>query len=370
MILTACRTHSTSQSSSRWHRAFIHGTLWYLLAVGFCGMQDIAQTTWLEVGSEDGAWRCPLFAGNPCRIGRAETSTIVLTDDKVSRNHAMIQSIDAGSYVLFDLGSVNGTSVEGRRISVPTVLKDRDRIMIGRTELRFHRENSTAWETLHPDAPGLGTTTAFYAEELITVLVIDVRGYTHLAQTMKPDTLSQVMRAFFSFGSKALLESGSWAQKYIGDAIMAVWIHKLSGARTSHEVLSIVKALLCVVDVAGDLQERFGLAEPIRVGAGLNTGRASVGNVGGIAAADYTAVGDVVNKAFRLESATKQTPYDLLLGRDTFTLLGSQLPVDALFSECIVDLKGYEKPAPAWGTGFGALARALGTGAVSRAAES
>ncbi|HZL57127.1 MAG TPA: adenylate/guanylate cyclase domain-containing protein, partial [Bryobacteraceae bacterium] len=121
------------------------------------------------------------------------------------------------------------------------------------------------------------------------------------------------------------------------------------------EIAAIVRTLLIIVDLVSQLQQRFGLAAPVRIGAGLNSGPASVGNVGSIAASDYTAVGDVVNKAFRLESATKEVHCDLLMGEETRNLLAGQPDLLRVLNEFSLRLKGYDQATTAWGTDFGKL---------------
>jgi adenylate cyclase len=102
------------------------------------------------------------------------------------------------------------------------------------------------------------------------------------------------------------------------------------------------------VRITGGLQRQFQLAEPVRIGVGINTGMASVGNIGSIAASDYTALGDVVNKAFRLESATRAAGCDLLIGKDAKMWLGKIDGLESLFEPCTVTLKGYAEPVTAY----------------------
>jgi len=313
------------------------------------------QTAWLELDESEGPRRFPLRPDRPCRIGRSETGNVVLVDDLVSRNHAIVQCLDAGSFALVDLGSINGTYIEGRRVSVPTVLKDGDRVTIGRSDLRFHQQAPAIPADLVIPVPELEATNVFYSEKLITVLVIDIRDYTGLAQRIDADTLSQIVGSIFREAGKALQTAGAWAQKYIGDAVMAVWIHENRGVDPGTEIAAIVRTLLIIVDLVSQLQQRFGLAAPVRIGAGLNSGPASVGNVGSIAASDYTAVGDVVNKAFRLESATKEVHCDLLMGEETRNLLAGQPDLLRVLNEFSLRLKGYDQAATAWGTDFGKL---------------
>jgi adenylate cyclase len=185
--------------------------------------------------------------------------------------------------------------------------------------------------------------------------VVDVRDSTALAQRLDSEKLSQVAGACFREAGKVLQECGAWTQKYMGDGVMAVWLHKEDGSELGREALSVLKALLRIVDIVGGLQRRFDLGAPIRIGGGLNSGWASIGNVGSTAASDYTAMGDVVNKAFRLESATKETGYDLLVSSETLSFL-KHGPFGDLFRECPVSLKGYDQPATAWGANFSELA--------------
>ena len=97
---------------------------------------------------------------------------------------------------------------------------------------------------------------------------------------------------------------GSSAEKYIGDAVMAVWLHRVKG-QEHLEILEILRAIDEFAGVTASLGTRFGLADKLKIGAGLNTGSATVGNTGTNRVTDYTATGECVNTAFRLESATK-----------------------------------------------------------------
>ena len=91
----------------------------------------------------------------------------------------------------------------------------------------------------------------------------------------------------------------------------------------------------------------------------MNTGLASVGNVGSIVSSDYTALGEVVNKAFRFESATQGVPCDLLIGQETLDSLAKACDVNEFFKTCTVSLKGYDEPITAFGAHFPDLDRLL-----------
>ncbi len=229
-----------------------------------------------------------------------------------------------------------------------------DCITIGTCELRFRQEQA------HSQAPASGrdlnATSVSFAPKFITVLVTDIRGFTMLAQRTDPDTLSRITGAMFREAGNILRDRGAWGQKYIGDAVMAVWLHSAS-AQT--EIENILAALASLADIAGGLQSQFGLDQPIRIGAGLNSGLASIGNVGSAVAPDFTALGDTVNRAFRLESATKEVGWDVAMGEGTYSLLGSMAEVRGLLQTRNLQLKGFAEPVTAWGTHFDALLPAL-----------
>jgi adenylate cyclase len=289
------------------------------------------------------------------RIGRSDKNNVVLDDDLASRNHAMLQRAESGEFYLTDLGSSNGTLVNGARISVPVILRAGDLFTIGTHEFIFQQPAVTEPRPPMQEPEGLKATNVFFAEKLISVLVVDIRDFTGLAQRLDAARLSQITGAFFREAGGVLQTRGAWGQKYIGDAIMAVWVHKKRAPELS-ELNAIFSSLEQLAKIAGRLQGQLSLAEPIQVGAAVNTGAASIGNVGSISTSDYTALGDVVNKAFRLEAATRHVAScDVLLGQATYDFLTMVVDASGLFRQETVELKGYNEPAKAYGAPFAIL---------------
>ena len=320
-----------------------------------------SRAAWLETGIQEHAQRFQLDLNRAIRIGRSGDNTIVVVDDLMSRNHAMLQFLDAGYFIITDLGSRNGTSVNGQRITAPRVLRNGDRIKVGNHEFTFRQEEDEAQQP-KMDHNELAATNLYSARTLITVLIVDIRDYTVLAQHIDAERLTQIAGAFFREAGKLLHDHGAWGQKYIGDAMMAIWLHKPYGPEPG-DIMSLMGAVQKLLTIVDTLQEQFGLDAPIRIGCGINSGWASVGNVGSIAASDYTALGDVVNMAFRLESATRLVNCDLLVGQETLDFLVKYHEAGNCFHQCRVNLKGYEQPVIAWGLQFAEL------GDVLRSAE-
>jgi class 3 adenylate cyclase len=262
----------------------------------------------------------------------------MLDSRSVSRLHALIQRKDGGDYSLVDLGSRNGSFVNARRVSLPLMLSDKDRLVFGDQELIF-RDPQASGATLEPgeidtrDMP----TTALHTHSLVTIVVVDIRDFTPLARQISESLLSQTIGTWFLRSGQITQRHGSWAQKYVGDAVMAVWVHD-HAANVGADLLRALRAVSEIDAATAEISSTNPLPAPLRIGASVNTGPAIVGGT------EYTALGDTVNAAFRLEAATKQMGLGVALGERTFAELG--LGPDSPFSRREVELKGYEGPAP------------------------
>jgi adenylate cyclase len=313
-----------------------------------------AQVAHLGIPHPEGERNIALDNGNTWRIGRTGENDIVLLNEWVSRQHALVQRMENGDYYLFDLGSRNGTFLNGARVTVPVVLNNGDRISFGDFHISFHGPEKVEKPPEPALSPEAMATVTYFAQKKTSVLVVDVRGFTRIAQLIDPSQLSQVIGSLFRRGGEIMQKSGSWGQKYIGDALMSVWVHGNAGYE--RQVLTIFQALAELVEVTDALQSEFQLPFPIGVGAGINTGAASIGNAGSDQHADYTALGDTVNAAFRFESATRDLGLDLVIGQETMACLRkcSQDP-ERFFEEKTVKLKGYERPSRVWAATFAGL---------------
>ena len=107
------------------------------------------------------------------------------------------------------------------------------------------------------------------------------------------------------------------------------------------------------------LSKEYPLPFELRIGVGINTGYAMVGNTGSGDHPDYTAIGDTVNAAFRLESMTKEIGVDIAIGETTYHYLSEINPQKEAFTAYTVNLKGYETPMLTYGTTFSAFTEFL-----------
>ena len=171
-----------------------------------------------------------------------------------------------------------------------------------------------------------------------TFLFTDVRGFTAMSETLPPEQVTYIMNKALTAQQKAVQRAEGTVDKYIGDAMMAFWNAPLD--QPAHET----KALLCAKLIMDNMKElNVELEEeglpPVEIGIGINSGKAVIGNMGSETRFDYTAIGDAVNVAARLESGTKDLGVSLLVGEDTARFCAFDLKfVDK------IKVKGKEKP--------------------------
>ena len=146
----------------------------------------------------------------------------------------------------------------------------------------------------------------------ITILFSDIRGFTSLSENMDPQQITGLLNRFLTPMTDVLLASGGTIDKYIGDAIMAFWNAPL---QTRDHPRQACLATLGMFKALEELNAREEV--PIKIGVGLNTGMCCVGNLGSEQRFNYSAIGDSVNVASRVESLTKQYALQILITENT-----------------------------------------------------
>jgi len=294
----------------------------------------------LILASGESETRYALDPGEVCRIGRTAENTIVLRSENVSRKHAIVLTNESSVFVLYDLGSRNGTYLNGSRIASPTVLRDGDLISIGGLELRFFQSGTQSEREDGLSSPLATIVDSFVS--VISVIVMDIRGYTDLCRRIGDAHVAEIMQSFNSEAGAALAALNARSVKYIGDTVMAFWVHRGSPAPF---LMAALRGISTLLEIAERLQPRFGLDSPVIFGAAANMGMASIGNMGSTVAPDYTALGDAVNKAFRLEASTRELQADVIISSEVYEALRSVADLQGSLSAHKVHLKGYSEGA-------------------------
>lgn len=216
-----------------------------------------------------------------CSFGRAPGNTIVLPDDKVSRRHAMIHAQAGNEFWLVDLGSANGSYVNGRRVAQPCRLMDRDEIRLGGQAFTFR--NPSAVRTAEP---GHSDKTV---QDIKTVecwlLVADIEGSTEFARKLPAEEAPRVTGRWLAQCKQVIEESSGAVNKYLGDGFFAYWP---AAGDTAAKVAGALKSLRALQDMG---TPRFRVV--------LHQGKVFVG--GGASMGEESLMGNEVNFVFRME---------------------------------------------------------------------
>lgn len=170
----------------------------------------------------------------------------------------------------------------------------------------------------------------------LTLLFADLAGFTAANEMMGPDEVATALNEYFSVMTQVIHAQGGTLDKFIGDAVMAFWNAPLDQPDHANRALMSACAMQSAMD---ELRQHWHGTpfESIKLRIGLHTGEASIGNMGSRARFTYTAVGDSVNTAARLEGANKVTGSDILLSKSTLQkLTGDSLPPLAWLDRLLV----------------------------------
>ena len=181
-------------------------------------------------------------------------------------------------------------------------------------------------------------------KKVITVLFSDIRGFTSMSEGVSPERLAEIMGDYFQPMTEAIFDQGGTLDKYIGDAIMALFNAPLD--QPDHPIAAC-RAAIAMQYAQLRINEALSNTgtSPLKTGIGINCGPAIVGNLGSSIRFNYTAIGDTVNLASRFESATKKMGVDILVGESVYQQVKESLPFRALGN---VQVAGKELAQPVY----------------------
>jgi adenylate cyclase len=156
-----------------------------------------------------------------------------------------------------------------------------------------------------------------------TTLFSDIRGFTALAEQLGAAGTVSMLNEYFSYMEDVLTNRSGIIDKYVGDAVMAVFGLPHAGDNDAQNAVSAACEMLQVLALLNRRRAEASGAEPIRIGVGLATGTVIAGNIGSPKRMDFTVIGDAVNLASRIESMTKQYGADILICEHTRSRLTS-----------------------------------------------
>lgn len=186
-------------------------------------------TAWLKMPA-----RPPVPIEGAVTVGRSEKNTVSLQDNDVSRRHFQIHQQDHHEYWLVDMGSRNGTHVNGVRISHPVRLRNRDLIEAGNHSFEFIL--AVEPETSPTDTGETEPRSTMFPSWL---LVSDVEGYSALAEALPPAELAATMDAWLTTCKQVVEAHDGQINKYLGDGFFAYWRDHAKAVHAVAETLRI-----------------------------------------------------------------------------------------------------------------------------------
>ncbi len=180
---------------------------------------------------------------------------------------------------------------------------------------------------------------------LVTILFSDIRGFTTISERLQPEQVDEMLREYLTVMTEVIFRYGGTVDKYMGDGIMALYNapredaeHALNAIRTALEFQERATPF------SARWQEKLGV--PIRCGVGINSGEAIVGSLGSKQRNEYTAIGDPVNLAARLESVTKDYGVPIIISEYTYEYVKGRFPTKELDT---VTVKGKSQAVKIYG---------------------
>jgi adenylate cyclase len=176
------------------------------------------------------------------------------------------------------------------------------------------------------------------AQEMVaTVMFMDIQGFTSISEGLPPAELLRWLNRTLDAMTRCILERGGIVDKYIGDAIMAVFgvpIPHYTQAQIQQDAINALEAAIAMHQEVRSLNDQFQIENKpsINIRIGIHTGLVVAGSVGGFQRMNYSVVGDTVNVAARLEAYNKEvtnnSPYNVLLSANTLEYVGQRYPVE------------------------------------------
>ncbi|WP_448563135.1 CHASE2 domain-containing protein [Trichothermofontia sp.] len=165
-------------------------------------------------------------------------------------------------------------------------------------------------------------------EMVVTVLFLDIRGFTSIAENIAPRLLLDWLNAYLEMMTDCIMDHGGMVDKYIGDAVMAVFgvpFPRTQSVEIQRDARQAIEAAITIHERLAPLNQQFQKqGKPqVKVGIGIHTGLVVAGSLGGKRRLNYSVLGDTVNIAARLEAMNKEVtmgnPYNILVTGETLT---------------------------------------------------
>ena len=269
-------------------------------------------------------------------LGRNADCQVFIEDPRVSRRHAMIRHQDNGFWY-YDLGSFNGSLLNGTRVTTSLKLSDGDTLELADHSYRFEQDGESS-AGQNDELMG-NATIALIRSVKVIIIVSDIKGFTGLSENLPPDELARIIGQWYGDCDQILTRHGATVDKFIGDSVLAYWTstgpeQRLAALKAGRDLLeSCHKIYEGHQDVFDQIHQEFN------AGVAIHMGEVAYG---GMSQSEFTLVGDPVNLTFRLENLTRLLDENIL----TSSVLFENWPEGAQYKNDLGPhkVKGRAKP--------------------------
>jgi adenylate cyclase len=177
----------------------------------------------------------------------------------------------------------------------------------------------------------------------VTIFFSDIRSFTAISEALEPNEVVEFLNEYMTRMVDCVEKTGGAVDKFIGDAVMAVWGAPATSGSPAEDALNCVKSALMMRTALLEFNKgRGGDKKPvIHIGCGINSGRVLAGQIGSSRRMEYTVIGDAVNLASRTEELNKPLWTDILITENTWKLIAGQVVTEEMPP---VTVKGKEQP--------------------------
>jgi adenylate cyclase len=281
-------------------------------------MSNVAYAAWLDVGDRP----FPLV-GKTLSLGRARDNNVVFTSTKVSRRHALVHAQGGAEFSLVDLGSSNGTHLNGRRVVHPIPLEHGDVIQIGEQSLVFRLEIPQMTEEAN-SMTQTQRTVREVKEMTCWFLLLDIQSFVELSSRMSVEELAQMVGGWLAECQRLIENHGGTLSKFLGDGLLVYWNARFC------DCTSVAQALKALSSLQARRQPPFRWA--------LHFGTAVFGAAA--APGELSALGQDLNFLFRIERLAAVNQFGSIMSETAQTKIGSLLGAQPLGSFPLKGLEG------------------------------
>ncbi len=282
----------------------------------------VLATVWLE---DANGRRWPMAA--TCSLGRSSSNDVVIDDGKVSRRHALVHKQDDAQYWVIDLGSGNGTYLNGRRVIQPTQLTNGDSLQLGDHVLAFRQIAQRPIS--EPSRSRLSAQTIISIKDSpCWLLVADIKGSSALAARLSSTDMAMLVGRWMGTCKEIVDNHGGAINKFLGDGFLAYWFAETVETK---KIISAIEALRELQsEPAGP---RFRLA--------IHHGTVAFGGGGSHGEDSLTGIDVVV--AFRMEKIASDLGCDMLASEEVRQRLEGPLSFRDVGSHPVTGLTGPDR---------------------------